>query len=114
LGDSVLDNVDDEPAHKRYKGNQPCTTILLDKLDPFSFGQLIALYEHKVYVESVIWDINPFDQWGVELGKKVATELLEPLISGKGASSLDESTRGLIDEIAKLKENFGTPQTTKE
>lgn len=104
LGDTVLDDAADAPAHMRYQGNQPCTTILLDNLNPFSFGQLISLYEQKVYVESVIWEINPFDQWGVELGKKVATELMEPLVTGTGHEKMDESTQGLIEEIARLKE----------
>ena len=111
LGDKVLEDAEQAPAHKRYKGNQPCSTILLDDLNPFSFGQLVALYEHKVYAASVIWDINPFDQWGVELGKKVATELMEPLVSGVGSDALDESTRGLIEEISRLKQNTRVPQT---
>ena len=111
LGDKVLEDAEQAPAHKRYKGNQPCSTILLDDLNPFSFGQLVALYEHKVYAASVIWDINPFDQWGVELGKKVATELMEPLVSGVGSDALDESTRGLIEEISRLKHNTRVPQT---
>jgi len=60
---------------KRYRGNQPSTTLLLDELTPASFGALIALYEHKVFVMASIWDINPFDQWGVEMGKQVANEV---------------------------------------
>ena len=105
LGDTVLDDVDNAPTHMRYQGNQPCTTILLDDLNPFSFGQLIALYEHKVFVLSAIWNINPFDQWGVELGKKVATELMDPLVSGDGTQKMDVSTQGLIEEIARLRKN---------
>lgn len=98
LGDSVLDDAHNAPAHKRYQGNQPCTTIMLNELTPFTFGQLIAMYEHKVFVQSVIWGINPFDQWGVELGKQVATNLLEQL-DGSDLASLDASTAGLIKAI---------------
>lgn len=95
LGDSVLDDADDAPAHKRYRGNQPSTTIMLDRLTPESFGALIALYEHKVYVQSIIWEINPFDQWGVELGKQVATSLMNSF-DNEIPENTDSSTEGLI------------------
>lgn len=101
LGDSVLEGAADAPAFKRYKGNQPCTTIMLDELNPFSFGQLIAMYEHKVFVQSVIWNINPFDQWGVELGKTVATSLLSALSPEKAQPAFDSSTNGLLNRIAE-------------
>ena len=101
LGDSVLEGAESAPAFKRYKGNQPCTAIMLDELNPFSFGQLIALYEHKVFVQSVIWDINPFDQWGVELGKKVATSLLDALGTERKQPDFDSSTNGLINRITE-------------
>ncbi|MCV6627130.1 MAG: glucose-6-phosphate isomerase, partial [Cellvibrionaceae bacterium] len=100
LGDSVLADAEQAPAHKRYQGNQPCTTIMLNELNPFTFGQLIAMYEHKVFVQSVIWGINPFDQWGVELGKQVATKLLHHLHQDQPSNEpLDGSTQGLIDAI---------------
>lgn len=95
LGDSVLDDADNAPAHKRYRGNQPSTTIMFDTLSPESFGALIAMYEHKVYVQSVIWEINPFDQWGVELGKQVATSLLDQFTE-QSSTATDSSTEGLI------------------
>ena len=98
LGDSVLESADQAPAHKRYQGNQPSSTIMLKSLDPETFGELIALYEHKVFVQSVIWNINPFDQWGVELGKVIATDLLSQFNSDN-TSQLDSSTAGLIDFI---------------
>ena len=83
--------------YRTFPGNQPSTTLLLPRLDPFNLGALLALYEHKVFVESVIWDINPFDQWGVEYGKQLASRLL-PIIEGKAAAAaLDSSTAGLID-----------------
>jgi glucose-6-phosphate isomerase len=82
--------------YRSFPGNQPSTTLLLPRLDPFNLGALVALYEHKVFAESVIWDINPFDQWGVEYGKQLANRLL-PIIRGKApADQLDSSTAGLI------------------
>ena len=82
--------------YRSFPGNQPSTTLLLPRLDPHCLGALLALYEHKVFVESVIWDINPFDQWGVEYGKQLANRLL-PIIEGaKPADGLDSSTAGLI------------------
>ncbi len=82
--------------YRSFPGNQPSTTLLLPRLDPFNLGALLALYEHKVFVESVIWDINPFDQWGVEYGKQLAGRLL-PVIRGEaGGDLLDSSTAGLV------------------
>ncbi|MCF8177447.1 MAG: glucose-6-phosphate isomerase [Sulfuritalea sp.] len=82
--------------YRSFPGNQPSTTLLLSRLDPFNLGALLALYEHKVFVESVIWDINPFDQWGVEYGKQLANRLL-PVIEGReGGEHLDSSTAGLV------------------
>ena len=81
---------------RSFPGNQPSTTLLLPRLDPFNLGALIAIYEHKVFAESVIWDINSFDQWGVEYGKQLASRLL-PIIEGRAAATgLDSSTTGLI------------------
>ena len=65
--------------HKIFPGNKPTNTLLFDKLDPHTLGMLIALYEHKVFVQSVVWNINPFDQWGVELGKQLAGKILPEL-----------------------------------
>jgi glucose-6-phosphate isomerase len=100
LGDTVIKGAENAPAYKRYKGNQPCTTLLLDELTPHTFGQIIAMYEHKVFVQSVIWDINPFDQWGVELGKKVATNLLDALSPNASIEDFDSSTQGLLQHIS--------------
>ncbi len=89
--------LDQLPLYKQYEGNQPSTTMLLSELNPYSLGMLIALYEHKVFVQSVIWNINPFDQWGVEKGKEIANQLL-PILNGteKDLSKLDASTQGLL------------------
>lgn len=98
LGDAAIKDGNQAPDYRRYRGNQPSTTILLDELNPFSLGALIALYEHKVFVMSVIWDINPFDQWGVELGKVMATGMLSAVQSGI-VENFDASTAVLLREI---------------
>jgi glucose-6-phosphate isomerase len=85
--------------HKVFPGNRPSTTILLDALTPRALGTLIALYEHKVFAQSVIWGINAFDQWGVELGKKLADRILPELDANAPVTSHDCSTNGLIDYI---------------
>ncbi len=88
-------------AFRRFPGNQPSTTILLPELTPFTLGQLIALYEHKVFCLGVLWNLNSFDQWGVELGKQMAGRLA-PCIRGDAATAdLDASTRGLIAHLRR-------------
>lgn len=85
--------------HKVFPGNRPTTSILFQKLDPRTLGSLIALYEHKVFVQSVIWNINPFDQWGVELGKQLAGKIMTELENDVPVISHDSSTNGLINHI---------------
>lgn len=85
--------------HKVFPGNRPTTSILFKKLTPQTLGSLIALYEHKVFVQSVIWNINPFDQWGVELGKQLAGKILTELERNAPVTSHDASTNGLINHI---------------
>ena len=88
--------------HRVFTGNRPSVTIAYKKLDPQTLGRLIALYEHRVFVEAAIWNINAFDQWGVELGKELATGLL-PIVEGKAdASSRDSSTQGLVAHLQGL------------
>jgi glucose-6-phosphate isomerase len=90
-------------AHRVFEGNRPTLTIAYRKLTPYVLGQIIALYEHRVFVEAAIWDINPFDQWGVELGKELATGLL-PVVEGRAqAAGVDGSTAGLIAHLNRLK-----------
>ena len=81
--------------HRVFPGNRPSNTLLLPRLDPRSLGALMALYEHRTFVQSVLWDINAFDQWGVELGKKLAASVLKAL-SGE-AQELDPSTAELLN-----------------
>ncbi|MFN0192193.1 MAG: glucose-6-phosphate isomerase [Aestuariivirga sp.] len=88
--------------HRVFTGNRPSLTLAYRKLDPNTLGRLIALYEHRVFVEAAIWDINAFDQWGVELGKELATGL-QPVIEGKMAvSTQDASTAGLVSHLRGL------------
>ncbi|WP_171067523.1 glucose-6-phosphate isomerase [Acinetobacter dispersus] len=93
----AADELQDLPVYKQYEGNQPSSTILLKELNPYSLGMLIAMYEHKVFVQSVLWNINPFDQWGVEKGKEIANQLL-PILNREqdDLSSFDTSTQGLL------------------
>ncbi len=88
--------------HRVFAGNRPALTLAYKKLDPFTLGRLIALYEHRVFVEAAIWDINAFDQWGVELGKELATGL-QRVVEGKASTAgLDCSTAGLVAYLRKL------------
>ena len=87
--------------HRVFSGNRPSNTILLPRLDPASLGALIALYEHKVFVQGVIWNVNSFDQWGVELGKVVATDIGRALAPGSVANEFDSSTRSLLARCRK-------------
>ncbi|MEO1767856.1 glucose-6-phosphate isomerase [Thiobacter aerophilum] len=83
--------------HKVFPGNRPTNSILFQKLDPPTLGKLIALYEHKVFVQGVIWNINSFDQWGVELGKQLAQKIQPELEDAAPVASHDSSTNGLIN-----------------
>jgi glucose-6-phosphate isomerase len=100
FGNQALDaaELDNLPDYKQYEGNQPSTTILVKELSPYTLGMLIAMYEHKVFVQSVLWNINAFDQWGVEKGKEIANQVL-PVLSGDEPdySGFDSSTRGLLN-----------------
>ncbi len=99
LGDDAIPGDEAQPNHKRYRGNQPSTTLLLETLTPETLGALIALYEQKVFVQATIWDINPFDQWGVELGKQIATATEATMTTGEGFETLDASSRALIEAV---------------
>jgi len=90
--------------HKTFSGSRPSSTILYRRLDPRTLGRLIALYEHKVFTEGAVWDINSFDQWGVELGKELASRLV-PIVADPASSiaALDPSTAGLIAHVRDLR-----------
>jgi len=89
--------------HKEFEGNRPTTSIMFDKLTPNTLGKLIALYEHKIFVQGIIWDINSYDQWGVEYGKQIAQQILPQLINDEVVTNYDSSTNGLINYTKSLK-----------
>ncbi|HQR60672.1 MAG TPA: glucose-6-phosphate isomerase [Methylophilaceae bacterium] len=91
--------------HKIFRGNRPTNSILFNKLDPKTLGSLIAIYEHKIFVQGIVWHINSFDQWGVELGKQLAQAILPQLQDNKPISENDSSTNGLINHCKKLRQN---------
>lgn len=93
--------LDRQARHRVFSGNRPSTTLTYPLLDPFALGQIIALYEHRVFIEGSILGINSFDQWGVELGKELATSL-QPIVNGEAsATDKDGSTAALVAFIAK-------------
>ncbi|MGQ7793340.1 glucose-6-phosphate isomerase [Faunimonas sp. B44] len=100
LGAAEIDRL---APHKAFPGNRPSNTLLYRRLDPFTLGMLIALYEHKVFVQGVVWDVNSFDQWGVELGKALASRLLPIVRDGAPAAGLDSSTAGLVARMRDLR-----------
>jgi glucose-6-phosphate isomerase len=89
--------------HRVFPGNRPTNTLIYRRLDPETLGMLIALYEHKVFVQGAIWDINSFDQWGVELGKALANRLLPVIVGEERTEGLDGSTQGLLDRLRALR-----------
>ena len=101
IADADIQIASDADKYKYYRGNQPSTTLLIDELTPHSLGALIALYEHKVYVMASIWDINPFDQWGVEMGKQMA-ESVHAAMQQEGGEQFDSSTNQLLQHIKLL------------
>lgn len=88
--------------HKVFEGNRPTSSILFDKLTPNTLGKLIALYEHKIFVQGIMWDINSYDQWGVEYGKQIAQQILPQLTNDEVVSNYDSSTNGLINYTKQL------------
>jgi glucose-6-phosphate isomerase len=93
--------IDELVPHKTFPGNRPTTSILFTKLTPRTLGMLIAMYEHKIFVQGVVWDIYSFDQWGVELGKQLAKKI-EPELESRGpVTSHDASTNALINRYKK-------------
>ena len=89
---------------KVFEGNRPTNSFLVKMITPFTLGQLIALYEHKIFVQGVIWNIYSFDQWGVELGKQLANKILPELQSDSPITGHDASTNGLINSYKKMRE----------
>ncbi|EOD11446.1 hypothetical protein EMIHUDRAFT_446110 [Emiliania huxleyi CCMP1516] len=104
-GKMDADEIKKLAPHKVFEGNKPSNSILFDKLTPRTLGSLIAMYEHKIFVQGVIWNINSFDQWGVQLGKELANKILPELKSDEPVTSHDCSTNGLMNHFkARSKE----------
>ncbi|HLF46310.1 MAG TPA: glucose-6-phosphate isomerase [Chitinophagaceae bacterium] len=89
--------------YKVFSGNKPTNSFLIKKMNPFNLGQLIALYEHKIFVQGIVWNIFSFDQWGVELGKQLANKILPELISDDKTDTHDSSTNGLINLYKEMR-----------
>jgi len=90
--------------YRVFEGNRPTNSILVKQITPFTLGQLIALYEHKIFVQGILWNIYSFDQWGVELGKELANVILPELNASEPISSHDSSTNGLINQFKEWRE----------
>lgn len=97
--------IEELKAFKVFEGNRPTNSVLFKKLDPRTLGSLIAMYEHKIFVQGVIWNIYSFDQWGVELGKQLAKKILPELQSGETVETHDSSTNGLINRFKKFRQD---------
>ena len=93
--------INDLLPYKIFPGNRPTSTFLFDRLDPKTLGMIIALYEHKIFVQGVVWNLNSFDQWGVELGKQLANNILHELNDNNECKLHDSSTNGLINYYKK-------------
>ena len=102
--EAFANGADNSDPHKRYPGSRPNTVMLLDALTPSSLGALLAMYEHSVYAQSVLWGINAFDQWGVELGKRIANELM-PALQSDAVGASDPVTAALLAEIRAMRQS---------
>ena len=100
----IAENVKPELIpYRSFAGNRPTNSILIREITPSSLGKLIALYEHKIFVQGVIWNIYTFDQWGVELGKQLASRILPELENDDAVTGHDSSTNGLINAYKKMR-----------
>lgn len=100
--EALMNGTTHENPYRVFEGNRPTNSFLLEKITPYSLGQLVALYEHKIFVQGVIWNIYSFDQWGVELGKQLASKILPELENKDAIAAHDSSTNGLINHYKKL------------
>jgi glucose-6-phosphate isomerase len=96
LDDATLESL---ATHKTMPGNKPSNTLLFKQVDPKTLGALVAMYEHKVFVQGAIWGVNSFDQWGVELGKELGNQVLDKLVNTDAELSFDASTNQLISKF---------------
>jgi glucose-6-phosphate isomerase len=101
--EALMNGTQHENPYRFFEGNRPTNSFLVKKITPYTLGQLIALYEHKIFVQGVVWNIYSFDQWGVELGKQLAQKILPELESDAVISNHDSSTNGLINAYKKIR-----------
>ena len=101
--EALMNGKEHNDTYRVFEGNRPTNSILIKQITPFTLGQLIALYEHKIFVQGVIWNIYSFDQWGVQLGKQLATEILPELQTDEKINTHDSSTNGLMNAYKKMK-----------
>ncbi|HEX4453858.1 MAG TPA: hypothetical protein VH143_23495, partial [Kofleriaceae bacterium] len=94
--------------HKTFTGNRPTTSMVVQKITPKTLGSIIALYEHKIFVQGIVWNIYSFDQWGVELGKQLAQKILPELAGDTKVTSHDSSTNGLINLYKSRRQASGS------
>ncbi|HAZ26857.1 MAG TPA: glucose-6-phosphate isomerase, partial [Algoriphagus sp.] len=98
-----VEEIDKIAPHRVFEGNRPTNSILVKQITPYTLGMLIAMYEHKIFVQGAIWNIFSFDQWGVELGKVLANGILPELQNEEEINSHDGSTNGLINAYKKMR-----------
>ena len=101
--EALMNGTEHENPYRVFEGNRPTNSFLIKKITPYTLGQMIALYEHKIFVQGVIWNIYTFDQWGVELGKQLAGKILPELKDDSNISNHDSSTNGLINAYKKMR-----------
>ncbi|MFZ4771576.1 MAG: glucose-6-phosphate isomerase, partial [Ferruginibacter sp.] len=101
--EALMTGTDHENPYRVFEGNRPTNSFLIKKITPYTLGQMIALYEHKIFVQGVIWNIYSFDQWGVQLGKVLANNILPELADDAAISSHDSSTNGLVNAFKKMR-----------
>ncbi len=96
------DDIQTRINHMVFEGNHPSNMLLIDKLTPHSLGMLLALYEHKIFVQGIVWNLNSFDQWGVELGKQLTRQILDEFNTNREPQKHDASTNTLIDRYRQV------------
>jgi glucose-6-phosphate isomerase len=98
-----MNGTDHENPYRVFEGNRPTNSFLIKKITPYTLGQMVAYYEHKIFVQGIIWNVYSFDQWGVELGKILANKILPELLNNDTITSHDVSTNGLINAYKKMR-----------
>ncbi len=105
--EALMNGAANDNPYRIFEGNRPTNSFLVKEITPAALGRLIALYEHKIFVQGIIWNIYSFDQWGVELGKVLAGKILPELLTGETVTSHDSSTNGLINSYKKMRSQQG-------